>query len=268
MAQEDSPRLPQGRLSGPPESLLPTRLVFQEPSRRTGGSHEQEGNTSPGGGQVNAAGQEAAFRLSAVFDAGTSQEGVFEGSGMKRLIELAANGHLESPPALSSWGQARRSPEAAPGSCSVQALPCARPAPSAAQCGHLPPWEVLTAQSGSRFQGASQGSPWEDPAQPWPQSQQRPVAPWLLHGKRSLGRRKSSAGSCLLLRDTQQQGPEPAPGLEGQVAPSAPPLPGQPGSSTGRQAAGADPELRLEEVLDSLQEQLQYYSLRDARDGL
>ncbi|XP_043386901.1 kinesin-like protein KIF12 isoform X13 [Chelonia mydas] len=41
---------------------------------------------------VNAAGQEAAFRASAAFDAGTSQEGLFEGSGMKRLIELAANG--------------------------------------------------------------------------------------------------------------------------------------------------------------------------------
>ncbi|XP_053864337.1 kinesin-like protein KIF12 isoform X3 [Malaclemys terrapin pileata] len=180
------------------------------------------------------------------------------------VLENEQHRHLESLPALSSWGQARRSPEAAPSSCSIQALPCAHPAPSAAQCGHLQPWEVLTAQSGSRFQGASQGSPWEDPAQPWPQSQQRPVAPWLLHGKRSLGRRKSSVGSCLLLRDTQQQGPEPPPGLEGQVAPSAPPLPGQPGSSTGRQ--GADPELRLEEVLDSLQEQLQSYSLRDARD--
>ncbi|TFK00395.1 Kinesin-like protein KIF12 [Platysternon megacephalum] len=225
--------------------------------------------------------------------------------GQRALAQELAR-HLESPPALSSWGQARRSPEAAPGSCSIQALPCPQPAPGAAQCGHVsllflsdlapealaphvscrpasqpmavtpqgsrrpsllkevPPWEVLTAQSGSRFQGASQGSPWEDPAQPWPQ--QRPVAPWLLHGKRSLGRRKSSAGSCLLLRDTQQQGPEPPPGLEGQVVPSAPPLAGQPGSSTGRQAAGADPELRLEEVLDSLQEQFQYYSLRDARD--
>uniref|UniRef100_A0A8C0J3C2 Kinesin motor domain-containing protein n=1 Tax=Chelonoidis abingdonii TaxID=106734 RepID=A0A8C0J3C2_CHEAB len=31
----------------------------------------------------------AAFRFSAVFDAGTSQEGVFDGSGMKQLIELA-----------------------------------------------------------------------------------------------------------------------------------------------------------------------------------
>ncbi|XP_044850207.1 kinesin-like protein KIF12 isoform X6 [Mauremys mutica] len=174
--------------------------------------------------------------------------------------------HLESPPALSSWGQARRSPEAAPGSCSIQALPCPRPAPGAAQCGHLllelPPWEGLTAQSSSRFQGPSQGSPWQDPAQPWPQ--QHPVAPWFLQGKRSLGRRKSSAGSCLLLRDTQQQGPEPPPGLEGQVTPSAPPLPG---SSTGRQAAGADPELRLEEVLHSRQEQLQYYSLRNQSSG-
>ncbi|XP_073171435.1 kinesin-like protein KIF12 isoform X10 [Lepidochelys kempii] len=44
---------------------------------------------------VNAAGQEAAFRASAAFDAGTSQEGLFEGSGMKRLIELAANGQLQ-----------------------------------------------------------------------------------------------------------------------------------------------------------------------------
>ncbi|XP_030392864.1 kinesin-like protein KIF12 [Gopherus evgoodei] len=154
--------------------------------------------------------------------------------------------HLESPRALSSWGQARRSPEAAPGSCSIQARPCPRPAPGAAQCGHLLPWEGLTAQSSSRFQGSSQGSPWEDPAQPWPQ--QHPVAPWLLQGKRSLGRRKSSAGSCLLLRETQQQGPKPPPSLEGQVVPSAPPLPG---SSTGHQAAGADPELQLEEVLDS-----------------
>ncbi|XP_039363463.1 kinesin-like protein KIF12 [Mauremys reevesii] len=170
--------------------------------------------------------------------------------------------HLESPPTLSSWGQAQRSPKAAPGSCSIQALPCPRPAPGAAQCGHLPPWEGLTAQSSSRFQGPSQGSPWQDPAQPWPQ--QHPVAPWFLQGKRSLGRRKSSAGSCLLLRDTQQQGPEPPPGLEGQVMPSAPPLPG---SSTGRQAAGADPELRLEEVLDSLQEQLQYYSLQNQGSG-
>uniref|UniRef100_A0A8C3T5T9 Kinesin motor domain-containing protein n=1 Tax=Chelydra serpentina TaxID=8475 RepID=A0A8C3T5T9_CHESE len=31
----------------------------------------------------------AAFRVSAVFGAGTSQEGVFEGSGMKRLVDLA-----------------------------------------------------------------------------------------------------------------------------------------------------------------------------------
>ncbi|XP_050785656.1 kinesin-like protein KIF12 [Gopherus flavomarginatus] len=192
--------------------------------------------------------------------------------GQRALAQELAR-HLESPPALSSWGQARRSPETAPGSCSIQARPCPCPAPGAAQCGHLLvellPWEGLTAQSSSRFQGPSQGSPWEDPAQPWPQ--QHPVAPWFLQGKRSLSRRKSSAGSCLLLRDTQQQGPKPPPSLEGQVVPSAPPLPG---SSTGHQAAGADPELRLEEVLDSLQGQLQYYSLwtqgsgctRDAQD--
>ncbi|KAG6928557.1 kinesin family member 12, partial [Chelydra serpentina] len=169
--------------------------------------------------------------------------------------QLGVQGHLEPPPAFSSWGQARRAPEAAPGSCSIQAPP----GPGAAPCSHLlmelPPWEVPTAESSSRFQGA----------QPWPQP--HPVAPWLLCGER-----KSSAGQCLLLRDARLQGPEPVPGLEGQVAPSAPPLPGQPGSSAGCQAGtGADPELRL----DSLREQPRFYSLwkqgsgctRDARDG-
>ncbi|CAM4667697.1 unnamed protein product, partial [Caretta caretta] len=177
--------------------------------------------------------------------------------------------HPEPPLAFSSWGHDRRSPEAAPGSCSIQAPTCPRPVPGAAQCGHtpapvhacrcpcccavrpahatpcqrsqllreLPPWEVLAAESSSRFQGVGQGSAWEDPAPLWPQ--QHPVAPWLLRGKRGLRRRKSSTVLCLLLGDTRQQGPEPPPGLEGQVAPSAPPLPGQPDSSAGRQAAGA-----------------------------
>ncbi|CAM4574096.1 unnamed protein product, partial [Lepidochelys olivacea] len=178
--------------------------------------------------------------------------------------------HLEPPLAFSSWGHDRRSPEATPGSCTIQAPTCPRPVPGAAQCGHtpapvhtcrcpcccavrpahatpcrrsqllreLPPWEVLAAESSSRFQGVGQGSAWEDPAPLWPQ--QHPVAPWLLRGKRGLRRRKSSTVLCLLLGDTRQQGPEPPPGLEGQVAPSAPPLPGQPDSSAGRQAAGAD----------------------------
>nr|XP_048680264.1 kinesin-like protein KIF12 isoform X1 [Caretta caretta] len=173
--------------------------------------------------------------------------------------------HPEPPLAFSSWGHDRRSPEAAPGSCSIQAPTCPRPVPGAAQCGHtpapvhacrcpcccavrpahatpcqrsqllreLPPWEVLAAESSSRFQGVGQGSAWEDPAPLWPQ--QHPVAPWLLRGKRGLRRRKSSTVLCLLLGDTRQQGPEPPPGLEGQVAPSAPPLPGQPDSSAGRQ---------------------------------
>ncbi|CAM4570741.1 unnamed protein product, partial [Lepidochelys kempii] len=178
--------------------------------------------------------------------------------------------HLEPPLAFSSWGHDRRSPEATPGSCTIQAPTCPRPVPGAAQCGHtpapvhtcrcpcccavrpahatpcrrsqllreLPPWEVLAAESSSRFQGVGQGSAWEDPAPLWPQ--QHPVAPWLLRGKRGLRQRKSSTVLCLLLGDTRQQGPEPPPGLEGQVAPSAPPLPGQPDSSAGRQAAGAD----------------------------
>ncbi|KAM7139766.1 kinesin-like protein KIF12 [Macrochelys suwanniensis] len=160
--------------------------------------------------------------------------------------QLGVQGHLEPPPAFSSWGQARRVPEAAPGSCSIQAPPGSGAAPCghtlapvhACRCPHgcavlpaqaapclrsqllmeLPPWEVPTAESSSRFQGA----------QPWPQP--HPVAPWLLCGER-----KSSAGQCLLLRDARLQGPEPVPGLEGQVAPSAPPLPGQPGSSAGHQ---------------------------------
>ncbi|XP_073171428.1 kinesin-like protein KIF12 isoform X4 [Lepidochelys kempii] len=173
--------------------------------------------------------------------------------------------HLEPPLAFSSWGHDRRSPEATPGSCTIQAPTCPRPVPGAAQCGHtpapvhtcrcpcccavrpahatpcrrsqllreLPPWEVLAAESSSRFQGVGQGSAWEDPAPLWPQ--QHPVAPWLLRGKRGLRQRKSSTVLCLLLGDTRQQGPEPPPGLEGQVAPSAPPLPGQPDSSAGRQ---------------------------------
>ncbi|XP_074830351.1 kinesin-like protein KIF12 isoform X1 [Natator depressus] len=175
--------------------------------------------------------------------------------------------HLEPPPAFSSWGHDRRSPEATPGSCSIQAPPCPRPVPGAAQCGHLlrelPPWEVLAAESSSRFQGVRQGSAWEDPAPLWPQ--QYPVAPWLLRGKRGLGRRKSSTVLCLLLGDARQQGPELPPGLEGQVAPSAPPLPGQPDGNAGRQAAGADPEPRL----DSLQEPFQRCSLRNqGRPGL
>uniref|UniRef100_A0A8D0GQZ7 Kinesin motor domain-containing protein n=1 Tax=Sphenodon punctatus TaxID=8508 RepID=A0A8D0GQZ7_SPHPU len=39
-----------------------------------------------------AAGQDATFRFSAVFDMGISQEGVFEGSGMRQLVELAVSG--------------------------------------------------------------------------------------------------------------------------------------------------------------------------------
>ncbi|KAM9257291.1 LOW QUALITY PROTEIN: kinesin-like protein KIF12 [Cariama cristata] len=41
---------------------------------------------------VNAARHDATFGFSAVFDAGASQEAVFEGSGMRQLVELAING--------------------------------------------------------------------------------------------------------------------------------------------------------------------------------
>ncbi|NWH68638.1 KIF12 protein, partial [Geococcyx californianus] len=41
---------------------------------------------------VSAARHEATFGFSAVFDAGTSQEAVFEGSGMRQLVELAIDG--------------------------------------------------------------------------------------------------------------------------------------------------------------------------------
>ncbi|KAM8991412.1 kinesin-like protein KIF12 isoform 2-T3 [Ara ararauna] len=42
--------------------------------------------------QVSAARQDATFGFSAVFDAGDSQEAVFEGSGMRQLVELAIDG--------------------------------------------------------------------------------------------------------------------------------------------------------------------------------
>ncbi|NXJ66765.1 KIF12 protein, partial [Rostratula benghalensis] len=41
---------------------------------------------------VNAARHDATFGFSAVFDAGSSQEAVFEGSGMRQLVELAIDG--------------------------------------------------------------------------------------------------------------------------------------------------------------------------------
>ncbi|KYO36191.1 hypothetical protein Y1Q_0009306 [Alligator mississippiensis] len=41
---------------------------------------------------VHEAGQEAAFGFGAVFDAGADQAEVFEGSGVKRLVELAVDG--------------------------------------------------------------------------------------------------------------------------------------------------------------------------------
>lgn len=43
-------------------------------------------------GQVSAARHDATFGFSAVFDAGASQEAVFEGSGMRQLVELAIDG--------------------------------------------------------------------------------------------------------------------------------------------------------------------------------
>ncbi|NXO66727.1 KIF12 protein, partial [Phainopepla nitens] len=43
-------------------------------------------------GQVSAARHDATFGFSAVFDAGASQETVFEGSGMRQLVELAIDG--------------------------------------------------------------------------------------------------------------------------------------------------------------------------------
>ncbi|XP_067422058.1 kinesin-like protein KIF12 [Emydura macquarii macquarii] len=165
--------------------------------------------------------------------------------------------HLDPPPALSSWGQGRRSPEDVHGSCSSPALRCPRPAPCAAPGGHLPSLEVLAAESRSRFQGAGQGSLWEKPALPCPQ--QHPVAPGLLCRRRSLAQSKSAAGSYLLLREVQPQGPEPPPSPEGQVVPSAPPLPGEPGCQ-----AGAGPGLQLEEAL---KEQIPHYCLLPQGSG-
>ncbi|NWR90185.1 KIF12 protein, partial [Furnarius figulus] len=42
--------------------------------------------------QVSAARHDATFGFSAVFDAGASQEAVFEGSGMRQLVEMAVDG--------------------------------------------------------------------------------------------------------------------------------------------------------------------------------
>lgn len=42
--------------------------------------------------QLSAARHDATFGFSAVFDAGASQEAVFEGSGMRQLVELAIDG--------------------------------------------------------------------------------------------------------------------------------------------------------------------------------
>ncbi|NWH28553.1 KIF12 protein, partial [Grus americana] len=47
---------------------------------------------SDGTVHVSAARHDAIFRFSAVFDAGASQEAVFEGSGMRQLVELAIDG--------------------------------------------------------------------------------------------------------------------------------------------------------------------------------
>ncbi|NXX55919.1 KIF12 protein, partial [Scopus umbretta] len=46
----------------------------------------------PSRAQVSAARHDATFGFSAVFDAGASQEAVFEGSGMRQLVELAIDG--------------------------------------------------------------------------------------------------------------------------------------------------------------------------------
>ncbi|XP_019401392.1 PREDICTED: kinesin-like protein KIF12 isoform X4 [Crocodylus porosus] len=63
-------------------------------SRAERGRGDRQAVRCPGNNTVSVreAGQEAAFGFGAVFDAGADQATVFEGSGMKRLVELAVDG--------------------------------------------------------------------------------------------------------------------------------------------------------------------------------
>uniref|UniRef100_A0A8B9SHP1 Kinesin-like protein n=1 Tax=Anas platyrhynchos TaxID=8839 RepID=A0A8B9SHP1_ANAPL len=74
-----------GRRHRPRKCDLPTgsRSLWTSPQKKNNHRHRP---------QVSAARHDATFGFSAVFDAGASQEAVFEGSGMRQLVELAIDG--------------------------------------------------------------------------------------------------------------------------------------------------------------------------------
>ncbi|XP_030328790.1 LOW QUALITY PROTEIN: kinesin-like protein KIF12 [Strigops habroptila] len=91
-------KLSPGEEQGDPAVSKETRLRVVLRVRPLTCSETRRGDQrvvhSLGGGtvHVSAARQDATFGFSAVFDAGASQEAVFEGSGMRQLVELAIDG--------------------------------------------------------------------------------------------------------------------------------------------------------------------------------
>ncbi|NXK49375.1 KIF12 protein, partial [Chauna torquata] len=73
-----------------PPTLLRVRPLTCAETRR--GDRRVVHSLGDGTVHVSAARHDATFGFSAVFDAGASQEAVFEGSGMRQLVELATDG--------------------------------------------------------------------------------------------------------------------------------------------------------------------------------
>ncbi|NXF21598.1 KIF12 protein, partial [Rhodinocichla rosea] len=73
-----------------PRPTLRVRPLTCTESRR--GDQQVVHSLGDGAVHVSAARHDATFGFSAVFDAGASQEAVFEGSGMRQLVELAMDG--------------------------------------------------------------------------------------------------------------------------------------------------------------------------------
>ncbi|NWI62913.1 KIF12 protein, partial [Todus mexicanus] len=74
----------------PSSSTIRVRPLTCAETRR--GDRQVVHSLGDGTVQVSAARHDATFGFSAVFDAGASQEAVFEGSGMRQLVELAIDG--------------------------------------------------------------------------------------------------------------------------------------------------------------------------------
>ncbi|NXD29879.1 KIF12 protein, partial [Spelaeornis formosus] len=74
----------------PPHPTIRVRPLTCTETRR--GDQQVVHSLGDGAVHVSAARHDATFGFSAVFDAGSSQEAVFEGSGMRQLVELAIDG--------------------------------------------------------------------------------------------------------------------------------------------------------------------------------